>query len=95
MNLLNKYVSFGILVILKAVMDYLNFQVEHNTGFYSLTDGWWDLWHLCGWLIFFLIAIHLVKWNKPNWQKSMLQYLVLGFMALIGQLFFYNFLFKL
>jgi hypothetical protein len=94
MNILNKYVSFSVLVILKAVRDYLNFQVEYDTGFFSLTSGWWDLWHICGWLMFLLIGIHFV-WDKSNWKKSMLKLGVLGFIALIGQLLFYNFLFKL
>lgn len=95
MNLLsNKYVSFGAIVVLKAVMDYLNFQVEGNTGFFSLTDGWIDAWHISGWFMFLIIGIHFV-WDKSNWQKSLLKLGALGVIGLLGQLFFYNFLFKL
>jgi hypothetical protein len=94
MNLLNKYVSFSVLVILKAVRDYLNFQVEYNTGFFSLTDGFWDAWHLCGWLMFLIIGIQFV-WNKSKWQDNMLRLGALGVIAFCGQLLFYNFLFKL
>ena len=97
MNLLNNtWISFFLICVLKAVADILNFQVEHNTGFFSLTDGWLDAWHLCFWFILLIIGKHFVgKWNKFNWKINMLKMGALGVIAYLTQQFIYNFLSKL
>jgi len=98
MNLLNKYVSFSIIVVLLAVMDGLNFTMLHNTGFFSLTYGegstWFDAWHMSKFLILLIISIHFV-WVEDKWQTNMLRLCATGVIAFIGQLLVYNFLFKL
>ena len=94
MNLLNKYVSFSIIVILLAIMDGLNFAMPHNTGFYSLTSGYFDAWHLAKFIILLIIGIQFI-WIEDKWQTNMLRLCALAVIALIGQLLIYNFLFKL
>lgn len=96
MNLLNnKYLAFTLIVVLMAIMDGLNFVLPHNQGFFSLTYGDIDAWHLCKILILAIIAIHFI-WNKDSkWQMNILRLGALGVIAYMGQLFIYNFLFKL
>ncbi|GAG00456.1 unnamed protein product [marine sediment metagenome] len=94
MNLLNKYVSFSIIVLLLAVMDGLNFVMPHDTGFYSLTSGYFDAFHLSKFIILLIIGIQFI-WSKDKWQTNMLRLCALGVIAFIGQLLVYNFLFKL
>ena len=94
MNLLNKYVSFALIVILLAIMDGLNFIIPHDAGFYSLTSGYFDAWHLSKFIILLIIGIQFI-WIKDKWQINMLRLCALGVIAYIGQLLIYNFLFKL
>ena len=95
MNILNKYLAFTFIVIMLALMDVLNFQIPHNTGFFSLTDGYFDMWHLLKFCILLLIAIKLT-WNINDTKKiNVLRLVALGFIALAGQLLIYNGLFKL
>ena len=94
MNLLNKYVSFALIVALLAIMDGLNFIMPHDAGFYSLTSGYFDAWHLSKFIILLIIGIQFI-WIKDKWQINMLRLCALGVIAYIGQLLIYNFLFKL
>ena len=94
MNLLNKYVSFALIVILLAIMDGLNFIMPHDAGFYSLTSGYFDAWHLSKFIILLIIGIQFI-WVEDKWQINMLRLCALGFIALAGQLLIYNFMFKL
>ena len=95
MNLLNKWFSFTLIVILMATMDGLNFVLPHNQGFFSLTYSGFDAWHLCKIIILIIIAVHFI-WNKQiNWKINMLRLGVLGGIAWSAQRFIYNFLFKL
>lgn len=96
MNLLNsKYLAFTLIVVLMAIMDGLNFVLPHNQGFFSLTYSGFDAWHLCKILILTIIAIHFI-WDKDSkWQINMLKLGALGVIAYLGQLFVFNFLFKL
>ena len=94
MNIINKYLSFTLIVILMAVMDGLNFLVPHNTGFFSLTGGGLDLWHISKRVILLIIAIVFLQWGF-NWWKNIIGYIAFGLIAYFGQLFFYNYLFKL
>ena len=54
------FVWVFVVVCLSSYMDYLNFKVLHNSGFWSLTDSFWDAWHmsknLCLVIIFWLFA---------------------------------------
>ena len=95
MNWKNPYISFTIIVSLKAIMDGLNFVIPHNTGFFSLTSGWFDAWHISWWLCLLIIAIHFVWDKQVKWQINMLGLVAFGFIALFAQLIIYNFLFKL
>ncbi len=96
MNLLNKYISFTLIVILKAIADGFNFVIPHNTGFFSLTSGWFDAWHLCFWFILLIIGLNFVGiWHKFNWQMNLLKLVAFGVIAFLLQQFVYNFLFKL
>ena len=94
MNLLNKYISFSLIVILLAIMDGLNFTMLHNNGFFSLTSGYFDAWHLSKFFILLIIGIQFI-WSKDKWQTNMLRLCALGVIAYAGQLLVYNFLFKL
>ena len=94
MNLLNEYVVFGIICLLKAIMDGLNFTIPRDSGFFSLTKGWWDAWHVSWWIILLLISI-ILMWDISNWQISLLEMGALGIMAFVIQRLVYNFLFKL
>ena len=95
MKILNKYVSFTIIVCLMAIMDVLNFQIEYDSGFFSLTSGYFDMWHLSKFCILLLIAIQFV-WSKTDTKKdNVLKLIALGGIALAGQLLIYNGLFKL
>jgi hypothetical protein len=95
MNLLaNEFVVFGLICLFKAIMDGLNFTIPKNSGFFSITEGWWDAWHLSWWLILLLISLMFV-WDTSNWQISLLEMGSMGIMAFIIQRFVYNFLFKL
>jgi len=91
---MNEYVIFGVICLLKAIMDGLNFVIPHNTGFFSLTKKWWDAWHVSWWIILLLIGLILV-WDVSNWQISSLRLGALGVMAFVIQRVVYNFLFKL
>ena len=93
MNHLNKWVLFTVICVLKAVMDVANFILPHNTGFFSLTSGWFDMWHVSWWIILFLIAYKL-NWSH-NWRRSILQMGAMGVIAFVVQVVLYNFLFKL
>ena len=95
MSITNKYLDFVVICVLKAVMDYLNFQVPHNTGFFSITSGWWDAWHISGWLILFIIGFNLVVRSGIKWQSNVLRLGALGVIAFVVQKLLYNFLFKL
>lgn len=96
MNLLNnKYLAFTLIVVLMAIMDGLNFVLPHNQGFFSLTYGDFDAWHLCKILILTIIAGHFIWDKKSNWKINMLRLGVLCGIAYFGQRFVYNFLFKL
>ncbi len=95
MNLLNKYVSFGIIVLLMAIMDGFNFVLPNNAGFFSLTPGYFDAWHMSKLLILIIIGVQFIWDSKIKWQINMLKLLGLGFIALAIQLFIFNFLFKL
>jgi len=35
-----------VAAILNAIMDYFHFRVAKNGGFWSITDGQWDIWHI-------------------------------------------------
>ena len=94
MSLLNKWVAFTVICVLKALMDVANFIIPHNTGFFSLTSGWFDMWHIGWWLILLIIGF-MFTWNKNNWQRSALQLCAFGAIAYIVQAVLYNFLFKL
>jgi len=91
-----RWISFTLICILKAIADGFNFVVPHNSGFFSLTDGWFDAWHLCFWFILLIIGINFVgKWSKLNWRINMLKFVAFGAIAYVVQRFIYNFLFKL
>lgn len=90
----NDYIVFGIICLLKAIMDGMNFVKPWNDGFFSLTAGWWDAWHLSWWTILFLIA-YKFRWETLNWQTSLLEMAAMGVMAFVIQKVVYNFLFKL
>ncbi len=97
MNLLNnKWIDFTLICVLKAIADGFNFVIPHNTGFFSLTSGWFDAWHLCFWFILLIIGKNFVgKWNKFNWQINLLRLCAYGAIAYGVQRFVYNYLFKL
>ena len=95
MNLLNKYVSFTIIVCLMAIMDVLNFQMPYDSGFFSLTSGYFDMWHLSKWVILLIIAIKFTWDAKDTKKLNILRLVVLAFIALATQLLIYNGLFKL
>ncbi len=94
MNILNKWVAFTAICVLKAFMDVANFIIPHNTGFFSLTSGWVDMWHISWWLILLIIGF-MFTGDKNNWRRSLLQLCAFGVIAFIVQIFLYNFLFKL
>ena len=57
---------FALAVVCDTAMDYFNFQVPHDSGFWSLhTEGWkFDVWHSLKFIKFTLIAIGMV----PTWD---------------------------
>jgi len=59
------YALFGILVIIKALMDVLDFYWPHDNGYFSLHTGEnkFDAWHTLGVLLFAIIAIRLFGLN--------------------------------
>lgn len=94
MNILNEWVVFSIICVLKAVMDGVNFTIPKDNGFFSITKGWFDIWHLSWWIILLLLSLVLV-WDISNWQISLLKMGSMGVIAFVIQKFVYNFLFKL
>ena len=59
-----------IVVILTSLMDYWNFKVPHQSGFWSLTHDFWDAWHLsknlCLMIVFWLFAKDR-NFEKQEW----------------------------
>ena len=95
MNILNKYVAFALICALKAIMDVINFMYPKDAGFFSITSGWFDMWHLAWWCILLLIGIKFA-WDKNDTRKlNILKLVVLAVIALAIQLLIYNGLFKL
>jgi len=89
MIMVNIYLFSGI-VILWAFMDFICFQRPYNSGYFSLhTYGLrFDAWHHSKILILFLITYSMIGY------ENLLDYVWFALIALVGQLFFYNFLFK-
>ena len=59
---------FALAVACDATMDYFNFQVVYNSGWWSITDGWNDVWHWLKklkWLfiVFAIVGKDGLKWN--------------------------------
>lgn len=59
------FIIFGTLVIIKALMDVLDFYWPHDNGYFSLHTGphKLDAWHTLGVLFFTIIAIRLFGMN--------------------------------
>ena len=97
MNLLNKYTSFSIIVILLAIMDGFNFYWPHNDGFFSLTYGpgssSWDAWHVCKRLIFAVIFIDCFGF-KPKSYTWWFKGGIFALIAWMGQYIIYDVLIK-
>jgi len=75
-------------------MDYVNFQVEHNTGYFSLTwsnDSWnifrFDIWHHLKVLLLGIIFFPK-DWKR---RKPWVQAIVIAF---LGQVLIYNIILK-
>jgi hypothetical protein len=95
MNILNPYILFTVIVSLLAIMDVLNFQMPYNSGFFSLTDGWFDMWHLSKIVILGLMAVKLTWRKEDTRKKNVLKLVALAAIAFFGQLLIYNGIFKL
>jgi len=88
---MNRYLYFGVVILILAIMDGFNFQVPYDRGFWSLnTMGGlfkFDIWHLLKIGLLFWIAIPLAKHHAVRWA-------LFGVLAFFGQLIIYNLLFK-
>jgi len=88
----NIYFDFAAICVLKAVMDFINFATEKNTGFWSITSGWFDGWHISGWIIMLIVGVNFVffYFKNSSWQINLLRLGLFGIIAFVIQTVLYN-----
>ena len=64
------------IVSLKAIADYFDFKVPHNTGFFSLTNSFNDIWHLTENLLLLSVFAPLLFLLNPS-RKIMTIYIII------------------
>jgi hypothetical protein len=90
-----EFVLFGVVVSLLAIMDGFNFARPHNNGWWSLNyDGSNDVWHWTKRGVLITVAITALSDRYRHLWDWLIRLIIMGIIALAGQLFIYNYLFK-
>jgi len=74
---------FALAVACDAGMDYFNFQVEYNSGWWSLTDGTNDVWHWLKKLKWLFIVLAILRKEGITGASKLVWLVIYGTINLI------------
>ena len=78
---MSEYFFFLVIVVIMSFMDVLDFRKPRNSGFWSITHDAWDMWHLLKFLLYLIIVVYLIDFEK-HWKYGDLSYEITAYIII-------------